>query len=135
MPPRRRRKSDHTIRNHTAMIAAYVLFAASGTVALLIRPTTSLKIQGGTVILVVWGILCLTVSVLGLIGIFFRKPVIELIGTGLASSASLVLSVSLMMQAITVSSTAPLTSACATGALSFLFMQRFRDRLRSPDQL
>lgn len=135
MPPHRRRGGGHTVRDHMAMIAAYILFAASGTVALLIRPSSALRLQGGTVIVIIWGVLCLTVSVLGLIGIFFRKPVIELIGTGLASSASLVLCASLMLQAIAMANTVPLISACATGALSFLFMQRFRDRLRSPSRL
>lgn len=135
MPPRWARPDGYKIRSQLPMSIAYLLFAASGTVALAVQPSTALENQGGKVIVVAWGVLCLTVSVLGLIGIFFRQLVIELIGTGLASSASLVLSAALTLQAVTTASAVPLTSACATGALSFLFAQRFRDRLRSPDRM
>lgn len=117
------------------LVISYILFAASGFLAL-IGPSPVLLKQGGHVISIVWGIFCLTGAALAITGLLRRSRVIELMGDTLGASATLTWAAALIMQAHDERSIGSLTAACLAGVLVAHIGQRWSDARRQerPDR-
>lgn len=111
----------------------YTLIACAGASALL-APSPALVKQAGTVLTIVWAVLCLAGAVVGTCGIWAGRILPDLIGSGLAASACFVWGASLVLQAIdtTVPGTPPYTAACAAAALATVFTQHCVNLVRAP---
>lgn len=120
------------LRNHPALVTAYMLYVGAGILGLVATPSPTLARQGGVVLLIFWSIFCTLGGGIGLTGLFGRWPVVELIGLGFCSAVSLTWVAALVMQAVRTSSTVPLTAALVAGASTALLAQRFVDALRRP---
>lgn len=120
------------LRVHPALIVAYGMFVTAGVLGLTSTPSPTLQRQGGVIILVAWSIICLIGGVTALTGLFGRWPVIEFIGLGLCSVASLTWVSALVLQAVHTASTVPLTAAFLAGTTTALLAQRWVDALRRP---
>lgn len=112
------------------LLASYVLFAASGSLALIGTSPVLLK-QGGQTIAIAWGVFCLIGAVLGVYGFIRRMLVLELVGDMLGASATLTWAVALIMQAYQQGSVNSLTAACLAGALVTRIGQRLSDVRRT----
>jgi hypothetical protein len=125
MSPRR------MLRTHWVLTSAYLLIMTCGVLVFAAAPSTSLSQQGGYLIVVVWALLCLLGGLLGTVGLLFRRVPMELFGAGLGASASLTWGAALVLQAVRMASTVPLTAACLAVALTALLVQRWVDAWRS----
>lgn len=117
-------------RRYGLVVIAYLLLGLSGVLAFF-SASSSLLQQGGLVIVVAWGVFCLTGSILGLFGISTGRTLFELLGCGLGASASLTWTVSLVLQAVARGNALPLTAACMAGMLTVLLIQRWVDASHS----
>jgi hypothetical protein len=129
------RRDRTSLTSQWWLLISYILFAASGLLALT-GPSPVLLKQGGHVIAVVWGIFCLTGAALGVTGLLRRNTVIELVGDTLGASATLTWAAALIMQAHDERSIGSLTAACLAGVLVAHIGQRWSDarRQRRPDR-
>jgi hypothetical protein len=108
------------------VLAAYLMIAGAG-VAAINDPSPALVQQAGHVITDVWAVFCLFAASTGVVGICSARTLLDLVGSGIAASACFVWGASLVLQAIQGDTATPYTAACAAGALTALFVQRWID--------
>jgi hypothetical protein len=120
------------IKRNGFVAVAYLLLGCSGILAF-IAASTSLVQQGGPAIAMLWGVVSLSGSVLGLFGLVTSRVVVELIGAALGAAASLTWVAALLLQAVSTGSLIPLTAACMVTMLTVLLLQRWVDAGRPLD--
>lgn len=126
-----RRTPDKSVfRTHGPLVVAYTFFATCGLLAFLVTPSTSLARQGGQIIVVAFGVLCLASGICGIVGLTTRRVVVELFGASLFGAACLTWGASVVLQAISTGSWVPLTAACLAFGLVALITQRWMDARR-----
>lgn len=112
------------------LTVAYVMLTLSGVLTFFAVPSTSLAQQGGQIIVVAWGLLCLLGGLGAIYGLFSRKLLVELIGGALGATASLLFVAALVLQAVRTGSAVPLTAASMLSMLTALLVQRWVDAWR-----
>lgn len=115
------------------VVSAYIFFGTAGIFALQV-PSLSLRQQGGYLIIIIWSTCCILGMMLGLIGFFRARTVVEIIGVGLLTTASLTWAVAVILQAkSSTNGVAPtVTAICVALSVTALLAQRWLDVRRSP---
>lgn len=115
------------------VVTAYLLLGTAG-ISALWTPSVSLEKQGGNLIIAVWSSCCVLGMSLGLSGFLFRKTVLEILGVGLLTTASLTWAAAVILQAVTQSNDAArtVTAICLALSVAALLTQRWLDVARSP---
>lgn len=127
----RRTPDKPVLRTHGLLAFAYILFGMCGLLIFVVTaPSTSLARQGGLVIVIIWGVLCLLGGLLGVVGLLTRRMLVELIGASMAGVAWFTWAAALVLQAISTGSAAPLTAACLALGVTVLIAQRWVDARR-----
>lgn len=123
------------IRWKGLVVATYILLGTAGIFALQ-SPSASLRQQGGYLIVVVWSTCCILGMALALTGFFSSKTVLEIIGIGLLTAASLTWAGAIVLQAKdSVNGVAPtVTAICVALSVTMLLVQRGLDVARSPNR-
>jgi hypothetical protein len=117
------------------VVAAYLLLGVAGISALQV-PSVSLGQQGGRSIVVLWSSCCILGMILGFLGFFLARTVIEIVGLGLLTAASLTWAVAVILQAkASTNGVAPtVTAICVALSVTALLAQRFLDVRRAPQR-
>lgn len=115
------------------VVTAYLLFGIAG-ISALQTPSMSLEQQGGLIIIIAWSACCTLGMVLGLAGFLLGRIVLEIIGIGLFTAASLTWALAVVLQAMsgTNSVARTVTAICLALIVSALLAQRWLDVSRSP---
>lgn len=115
------------------MVTAYLLLGISG-VSALQTASVSLQQQGGLIIIIAWSSCCILGMVLGFAGFFFSRIVLEILGIGLLTAASLTWAAAVVLQAMTRTSglAQTVTAICLALTVASLLAQRWLDVSRSP---
>jgi hypothetical protein len=115
------------------VVTAYILFGIAGFSALQ-TPSVSLEQQGGFIIIVAWSSCCLLGMTLGLTGFLLGRIVLEILGIGLFTAASLTWALAVILQAMTGSNgvARTVTAICLALIVAALLAQRWLDVSRSP---
>jgi hypothetical protein len=122
------------LRTYGLLAFAYVLFGTCGLLIFVVAaPSTSLARQGGLIITIIWGLLCLIGGLLGVIGLLARRMLVELIGASMMGVAWFTWSAALVLQAVSTRSAVPLTAACLALGVTALIAQRWADARRPQD--
>lgn len=108
----------------TVLLVAYGAMLACGLLALLADPSPTVRRQGGNTFATVLAVVYVAAGALAIVGRLRKRPLIELLGAGLAATASLVWTGALVAQAVNNHDRAPLTAACIGLALTALFAYR-----------
>lgn len=111
----------------TFLLAAYLQLASSGGLVFTATPSRSLEQQGGPLITIVWGVLCLVCGLAGCAGLLARRPLLEVVASFMGITASLTWAAALVLQAVHTRSALPLTAACMVGALTAMFAERWAE--------
>lgn len=115
------------------VIAAYLLLGVAGFSALQ-TASISLEKQGGLVIIFAWSGCCIFGMILGFTGFLLNRVVLEIIGIGLLTAASLTWATAVILQAMTGTNSVArtVTAICLALAVAALLAQRWLDVSRSP---
>lgn len=115
------------------VVAAYILFGIAG-ISAIQTPSVSLEKQGGLIIIVAWSSCCILGMVMGLAGFLLRRIILEILGVGLLTAASLTWAVAVILQAMSGTNTVArtVTAICLALIVAALLAQRWLDVSRSP---
>lgn len=128
--PYRHANNLSIFRSYLWLVIAYTALTICGVLTFFAVPSTSLAEQGGQIIVIAWGLLCLLGGLGGLFGLFRRKLLVELIGNAFGGTASLLFVAALVLQAVHSGSAVPLTAASMLFTLTALLVQRWVDAWR-----
>lgn len=115
------------------VVTAYLLLGIAG-ISALQTPSVSLEQQGGSIIIIAWSACCLLGMTLGLCGFLLSRIVVEIMGIGLLTAASLTWATAVILQAMTGTSgiARTVTAICLALTVTSLLAQRWLDVSRSP---
>lgn len=115
------------------VVTAYLLMGVAG-VSALQTPSASLKEQGGYIIIVAWSAFCILGMLFGLSGFLLSRGVLEIIGIGLLTAASLTWATAVILQAMANTNSVAVAAICLALAVTALLIQRLLDVARSPNR-
>lgn len=116
-------------------VTAYFLLGIAG-VSALQTPSISLEQQGGLIIIIAWSSCCILGMFMSLVGFLFKRVLIEILGIGLLTAASLTWATAVILQATTGTNTVArtVTAICLALSVAALLAQRWLDVSRSAHQ-
>jgi hypothetical protein len=106
------------------IVIIYVSIFACGVIAILGAPLPALIRQGGGVVTVAWGSLCVIAGCMGLVNLWLRARQWEILAALIGASATLTWTASLILQAIDVRSLNTVSAACMGTTLTALLAHR-----------
>jgi hypothetical protein len=115
------------------VVTAYLLMGVAGGFSLQ-APSASLQKQGGYIIIVAWSACCILGMLFGLSGFLLSRGVLEIIGIGLLTAASLTWATAVILQAVSNTNSVAVAAICLALAVTALFVQRLLDVARSPNR-